>query len=189
MHVVDMTELYIKQSFHLANLDLLALQTAVQAGFIAWIDGYGRYTAAPSGTFGTADGLHVIDGQDSVQWGDDTQFLSSPDEDFVSITTTNSVPTTLYSHTISIGGSISVRATIIAIRSSGVVIGKFVREFTAKRIGAGSPAILQDLVPSPDYIEDPNLSVSDSVSGPNIVIIVTGLSGTIDWHAHVEVVS
>jgi hypothetical protein len=184
-----MTDLYFKQSFHLADLDSLALQTAVQAGFIAWIDGYGRYTAAPASTFGPADGLHVVNGQDNVQWGDDTQFLSLPDEELVSVTTTNSVPTTLYNNTVSVGGTISIRATIIAIRSSGAVVGKFVREFTAKRIGAGSPAILQDLVPSPDYVEDPNLSVADSVNGPNVVIIVTGLSGTVNWHAHVETVS
>jgi hypothetical protein len=184
-----MDELYIKQSFHLANLDILASQTAVQAGYIAWVDGYGRYTAAPSGSFGTADGLHIIDGQDNVQWGDDTQFLSLPDENFVSITTTNGVPTTLYNHTVSVGGVMSIRANIVAIRSSGAVVGKFIREFTVKRIGSGSAMILQDLVPSPDHVEDPNLSVTDSVSGANVIILVTGLSGTVDWHAHIEVVS
>lgn len=181
-----MTELYIKQSFHLANLDLLASQTAVQPGFIAWVDGYGRYTAAPAGTFGIADGLHVVDGQDNVQWGDDSKFLFTPDSGDFSITTTNAVPTSLYIKFINPASSIAIRATIVAVRSTGSIVGKFVREFTVKRVNSGSAVLLQDLVPSPDYIEDPSLSVSDSVSGVNAIITVTGLSGTVDWHGHIE---
>ena len=106
-----------------------------------------------------------------------------------SITTTNAAPTQLYSTTLVAGGTTSLRATIVAIRSSGAVIGKFVREFTVKRVGSGSAVLVQDLVPSPDYQEDLNLVVTDTVSGPNAVIMVTGLSGTVDWHGLIEVVS
>lgn len=105
------------------------------------------------------------------------------------VTTTNAVPSLLYSTTLSVGGTSSLRATIVAIRSSGAVIGKFVREFTVKRIGAGSATLVQDLVPSPDYQEDLNLAITDTVSGPNAVIMVTGLSGTVDWHGLIEVIS
>jgi hypothetical protein len=106
-----------------------------------------------------------------------------------SVTTTNAVPTQLYSTTVAVGGITSLRATIVAIRSSGAVIGKFVREFTVKRVGSGSATLVQDLVPSPDYLDDLNLAVTDTVSGPNAVIMVTGLSGTVDWHALIEVTS
>jgi hypothetical protein len=107
----------------------------------------------------------------------------------VSITTTNAVSSLLYSTTVAVGGTTSIRATIVAIRSSGAVIGKFVREFTVKRVGAGSALLVQDLVPSPDYAEDLNLAITDTVSGPNAVILVTGLSGTVDWHGLIEVIS
>jgi hypothetical protein len=106
-----------------------------------------------------------------------------------SVTTTNAVPSLLFSTTVSTGGTTSLRATIVAIRSSGAVIGKFVREFTVKRIGSGVAILAQDLVPSPDYIEDVSLAITDTVNGPNAVIMVTGLSGTVGWHGLIEVIS
>jgi hypothetical protein len=109
--------------------------------------------------------------------------------ELVATTTTNAVPTQLYSASLVVGGTTSIRATVVAIRSSGAVIGKFVREFTVKRIGSGSATLVQDLVPSPDYQEDLNLAITDTVSGPNAVIMVTGLSGTVDWHGLIEVIS
>lgn len=184
-----MAPLIFRQIVHLASLDALAAEKAVQPGFIAWIDGYGRYTAAPVGTFAVVDGLHVVSGQDNVEWGDDTNFLSSPNISFPSTTTTNNVPALLYSKTLDAGSIISIHATIIAIRSTGSIVGKFSREFTIKRDGSNPADLLQDLVTSPDYTEDPNLSVSDSVSGPNAVIMVAGLSGTVDWHGHIEITS
>lgn len=107
----------------------------------------------------------------------------------VAVTTTNSVPTPLYTRTLAVGGIVSLRATVIAVRSSGATIGKFVREFTVKRVGSGLATLVQDLVPSPDYQEDLNLVITDTVSGPNAVIMVTGLSGTVDWHGLIEVIS
>jgi len=70
-----MTGLFFRQSLHMPSLLALASETAVKPGFIAWVDGYGRYSAAPAGTFGASDGYHVIDGQDSVQWADDSRSI------------------------------------------------------------------------------------------------------------------
>lgn len=182
-----MTPLIFRQIIHLSNLDALAAEGAVQPGFIAWVDGYGRYIAAPSGTFAVIDGVHVVSGQDNVEWADDTNFLSSPNLAFPATTTTNNVPALLYTRTLDPGSIISIRATIIAIRSSGNIVGKFTREFTVKRDGSNPAALVQDLVTSPDYTEDPNLSVTDSVSGPNATITVAGLSGTVNWHGHIEI--
>jgi hypothetical protein len=83
----------------------------------------------------------------------------------------------------------SLRAMIVAGRPTGDVIGKFVREFTVKRVGNGLALLLQELVPSLDYQEFPDLAVNCSVSGSNAVIMVTGLAGTIVWHGLIEVIS
>jgi len=106
-----------------------------------------------------------------------------------SIVTTDTVPTQLYSLELGTDKVTAIRATIIAIRTSGVIVAKFVREFTVKRVGSGSATLLQDLVPSPDYKEDSNLDVTDTIDGPSAVILVTGLSGTVEWHSLIEVVS
>lgn len=70
-----MTGLFFRQSLYLSSLLALANETAVKPGFVAWIDGYGRYSAATAGAFGVADGYHVIDGQDGVQWADDSKSI------------------------------------------------------------------------------------------------------------------
>jgi hypothetical protein len=106
-----------------------------------------------------------------------------------SIVTTDTVPTQLYSMELGTDRVTAIRATIIAIRTSGVIVAKFVREFTVKRVGSGSATLLQDIAPSPDYKEDSNLDVTATIDGPSAVILVTGLSGTIEWHSLIEIVS
>lgn len=110
-----MAPLIFRQIVHLASLDALAAEKAVQPGFIAWIDGYGRYTAAPVGTFAVIDGLHVVSGQDNVEWGDDTNFLSSPNISFPSTTTTNNVPALLYRKT---GLAVGAHTVLLQWRTS-----------------------------------------------------------------------
>jgi hypothetical protein len=107
------------------------------------------------------------------------------DVDDVTITTTNDMPQTLYSRTLTLGTVMTLRATIVTSLADGSTVGRFVREFTAKRDGSGT-TLLQDLVPSPDYQEDPGLAVQSGVSGTNATITVTGLSGTLTWQARIE---
>ncbi len=106
-----------------------------------------------------------------------------------STTTTNAVPTTFYTKTVPPAGMVALRATIVAMTSTGAVVGKFVRELTAKRVDLGNAVLNQDLVPSPDYSENAGLEVSCSVSGPNAILVVTGIAATIMWHGLVEVLS
>jgi hypothetical protein len=110
--------------------------------------------------------------------------------DFVSITTTNAVPTLLYSKTLTPNSGVTFRATILVTRGPNAsVVGKFIREFTVKRFGSNPVALLQDLVPSLDYKEDPGLSLAPSVDVTNATIMVTGLSATLTWHGRIEFVS
>lgn len=67
-----MSKIYIQQSFYLPDLDSLAAQPNVEPGFVAWIVGVdGAYIAVVSGEFGEADGIHIINGQNGVDWIDD----------------------------------------------------------------------------------------------------------------------
>ena len=117
----------------------------------------------------------------------DTQVSGSPT---ASIVTTNAVPTQLYQKTLNPSSGSTFRASIVAVRgTTASVIGKFVREFTAKREGILPAVLLQDLVPSPDYQELPGLNVSVGVDANNANIVVTGLAATVTWVARVEVVS
>lgn len=66
-----MTHLYIRQTLNPANLTELANTQGINPGFVAWVDGYGPYIAAPPGTFITADGIHIVNGYlGVVQWAD-----------------------------------------------------------------------------------------------------------------------
>jgi limonene-1,2-epoxide hydrolase len=111
------------------------------------------------------------------------------DEVLVALTTTNAVPQPLYQLTLSPSSTVTFRSTVIATASSAVVVGKFVREFTVKRNGSNPAVLVQDLVPSPNYQENPGLDVSPGVNTNNAVITVTGLAGTVTWHGRIEVVS
>jgi hypothetical protein len=105
----------------------------------------------------------------------------------VAITTTNAVPALLFQNTLSPSSSVSFRATVVV--EAATVIGKFIREFTVKRVGVGPAVLAQDLVPSPDYKENPSLSVVTGVNSNNATIMVTGLPATLVWHGQIEVVS
>ena len=104
-------------------------------------------------------------------------------------TTTNIIPTSLYVRTVPPGSTLTIRIAIVAVNSSGLTVGKFIREMTAKRVGTAFAILLQDLVPSPDYTENINLAVSCSVNGTNAVVLVQGLAATVVWHGLAEVLS
>lgn len=107
----------------------------------------------------------------------------------VSATTTNAVPVTLFQKTLDPSSTKTFRATITAARGpSATVVGKFVREFTAKRDGSNPAVLLQDLVPSPDYQDDPGIAVAPGVDVNNATLVITGLAGTLTWYGRVEVV-
>jgi hypothetical protein len=63
--------LYFRQNLHVTTLSDLTAEVGVSVGFGAWVDGYGKYSAVPADTF-TVDGLHVLEGQDGVQWADES---------------------------------------------------------------------------------------------------------------------
>jgi hypothetical protein len=104
----------------------------------------------------------------------------------VTIVTTNASSNVLYQKTVDPGSIFSARALIIAETSTGNIAGKFVREFTVKRLGSNIATLLQELVPSIDYKESISLTVSCGTSGNNAVINVTGIPGTLTWHCLVE---
>jgi hypothetical protein len=71
-----MDSFFIRESLHFPDLASMGAIKAVNPGFIAWADGFGRYTAVPAGTFGIPDGLHVVAGQNGVQWADESKFAA-----------------------------------------------------------------------------------------------------------------
>lgn len=107
----------------------------------------------------------------------------------VSATTTNAVPVPIFQNTLDPSTLKTFRATITVTRGpSAAVVGKFVREFTVRRNGAAPAALLQDLVPSPDYQEDLGLAVAPGVDTNNATLIITGLAATLTWFGRVEIV-
>lgn len=70
--------LYIKQTTRASSLSNLSNTQGVLPGHIAWVDTVGRYTAAPAGTY-PIDGVHVISGQDSCIWVDDSILVPTAD--------------------------------------------------------------------------------------------------------------
>lgn len=108
----------------------------------------------------------------------------------VSLLTSNAVPNLLFQYTLNPSTSATFRATIAVTRvSSAAVVGKFVREFTVKRVGSGPAVLLQDLVPSLDYQEDPGLAVASGVDTNNATITVTGMPAALAWHGRVEIIA
>lgn len=107
-----------------------------------------------------------------------------------SVQTTNNTPFLLYSQTLAADAVLTLRATITARRvGTASIIGKFVREFTTRRVGGAAAVLVQDLAPSPDTKDDPTLDVTDTTFINNAQILVTGISGPIVWNATIEVTS
>ena len=108
--------------------------------------------------------------------------------DTAATTTTNSMPQLLYQRTLNPAEVVTFRATVAAERFAVSTVGKFVREFTVKRDGSGPAILIQDLVPAPDYQDDPGLAVTTGVDASSATITVTGIAGTVDWFAVIQVV-
>jgi hypothetical protein len=109
--------------------------------------------------------------------------------DTAAITTTNAVPSVLYTKMVSPSTTMALRITVVTTSNSGVITGKFVREFTVSRILSGSATLVQELIPSPDYQIIPDLAVNCSVDSTNAIVLVTGMPGTVIWHSLIEVIS
>ncbi len=109
--------------------------------------------------------------------------------DQAAATSTNTIPIQLYRRTLDPSEVMTFRATVAAERFGVSQVGKFVREFTVKRVGFGPAILVQDLVPSPDYQEDPGLAVTAGVDSSSATIMVTGLAGTVDWYAVIQLVA
>jgi hypothetical protein len=112
-----------------------------------------------------------------------------PSVRIISVMTTNAVPTQIFQHMCSPNTSTSFRATITATRSpTASIVGRFIREFTVKRVGVDNSVILQDLIPSPDYYEDASIGVDVGADTVNATLTATGMAGTLVWHGRVEIV-
>lgn len=122
-------------------------------------------------------------------FADVSQSGGDPNVQVISTTTTNAVPVQIFQHLCLSNSSTTFRVTLIAVRNAtAAVVGKFVREFTVKRVGVNNPMLLQDLVPSPDYHEDAGLEATSGVDGLNAVMTVTGIAATLVWRGRVEIV-
>jgi hypothetical protein len=63
----------LRQIIHVETLADLTAELGCAPGYMAWVDGYGRYTAIPVDTY-SVDNLHVVEGYaaDNIQWADES---------------------------------------------------------------------------------------------------------------------
>jgi len=126
---------------------------------------------------------------DVLEWNG-AAWAPEPKHNDVAIQTTNAVPVEMYHYTLAPASCMTLRATVVVAQTiTAAIVGRFVRELTAERVGLGAAVLRQDLVPSPDFRQSPGLALASGVSANNATLTVTGIAGTLTWTARIDVVT